>query len=306
MFFKQARFFQFTNQFSLSIDDLAEKLQEKAFKPCKQGDSLKIGWVGVFGQDTELLYASQGLVLIMLATQEKIIPGSVVKEQTEDRIAAIEVVDGPLSKKQKAAIKEDVTAMLIPKAFTKTMQTKAYIDIKNQLLVVEATTDSVTDNFTEFLRKTLGELSLALPKTSELSQAMTHWIVSNDYPEELTILDTCTLQVDSQKNKAIIKCSGYDLTSKNIVSFIKDGGRVTELSLSSNDEIDFTLTEHFTLKGIKFLDIIKNANNDMPQDTPADRLSSDFILMSEIISDLIKYLLVIFQTNSDPKPDGCI
>lgn len=301
MFFKHVRFLQFTNEFSLSMDELAAKLQEKAFKPCKPGDSLKIGWVGVFGRGTELLYASQGLVLITLATQEKIIPASVVKEKTEERIVALEITDGPLSKKRKADIKEDVHAMLLPQAFTRTVLTKAYIDMKNQLLVIEASSDSAMDNFTEFLRKTLGELPIELPKKSELSQAMTHWIISNDYPEELTMLDACTLQVDAQKNRATIKCSGYDLTSKNIVAFIKDGGRVVELLLSWNDEIDFTLTEDFTLKSIKFLDIIKNANNDMPQDTPADRLSSDFILMSESIGDLIQCLLVIFGASITDK-----
>ena len=294
MFFKSATIFQFNKDFELNEFELADKLKEHAFAPCGTHDANSAGWMGVLGKDSELYYAAQGNILLRLGMQEKILPASVVKEQFEERVAELESKGRRLRKQDKEALKEEVQAFLIPRAFAKTSTISAYIDRRHKLLVVDSTSQKQIDLFLDKLRNTIGALPVSLPKTDEPDKIMTQWVLSNDYPETLTLHDSCTLQADSGANTATIKCSGYDLLSDNIKAFISEGGRITALSPSYQDQISLTLTEDLTFKSIKFLDVIKTANDDITADTQAERLAADFLIMSESISELAEEILTVF------------
>ena len=300
MFFKNAHFFKLPHDFELDVEQLSDQLSQYAFAPCLPKMLESIGWKGAFGDGTELFYATQGNILLTLAVQDKILPASVIKEQTDERIADIEKKESRnLRKKERDAIKDDVQALLIPQAFTKTTITRGYIDTQHHLLVIDSSSSKVIDRFTEFLRKTLGSLPIEPPKTDDPALIMTQWLKSHDYPESFVLHDQCTLESEQGKNTATIKCNGHDLLSDNIKAFISEGGIVTEVSMGWKDQVDFVLTEGLTIKGIKFLDVIKTANMDINAETKEEQLVADFIIMAEALSELIDELLIIlgFEEN---------
>jgi recombination associated protein RdgC len=301
MFFKNAIFYKLPDDFELNEAEFTDALSKKAFKPLSANTANTIGWFGALGKDTELFYATQGYVLLTLAIQDKILPASVIKEHTDERISDIEAKEGrKLRKKVRDEIKEDVIATLLPRAFSKTSYTRAYIDTHHKLLVIDTASSAVADRFTEFLRKTLGSLALERFKTDDPATMMTHWLQSHDYPQDLTIHDQCTLQAEAGGNTATIKCNGHDLLTDNIKAFINEGGMVTELSIGWKDQVDCLLTEELLFKGIKFLDVIKSANEDLKADSKEEQLAADFIIMAEALSEMIHDVVLIMGGFDDP------
>ena len=127
MFFKNACTFKLKEPFEYQPDALLDKLIEKEFTPCGRHQISSSGWIGALGKNTELLYATQGYILLVLAVQQKMIPASVVNEQLEERVLELEHKRGrKVRKKERAALKEDVYAALIPQAFSKTSYTAGY------------------------------------------------------------------------------------------------------------------------------------------------------------------------------------
>ena len=95
MWFRNARVFRFTKPFDISAEELEEKLQADAFKPCGPQETSRQGWVPPLGKHGEqLVHSANGYHLIALRKEEKILPGSVVKEAVEEKAEAIEFEQG--------------------------------------------------------------------------------------------------------------------------------------------------------------------------------------------------------------------
>ncbi len=95
MWFRNARVFRFTKPFDISAEELEEKLQADAFKPCGPQETSRQGWVPPLGKHGEqLVHSANGYHLIALRKEEKILPGPVVKEAVEEKAEAIEFEQG--------------------------------------------------------------------------------------------------------------------------------------------------------------------------------------------------------------------
>ena len=141
MWFKNIRLYCLTQPFDLSSEDFELQLADHAFIPCTNYEKSRIGWVSPMGNAAPDLNASsaesmdgvEGLVgaedsaaqsselapllthtvgnYIMLCAQmqDRLLPASVVREATEEKVAEIEARQGrKVYRKEKREIQDDV------------------------------------------------------------------------------------------------------------------------------------------------------------------------------------------------------
>lgn len=198
-----------------------------------------VGWVE---PEEELVFQSGGTRLICLRKDEKIIPASVIKKETDKRI---ESLGGKLSRTEIAELKEDVAADLALRAFTKT--TLTHCIITDKMLYVEAGSPSKADEFTAYLRSTIGSLP-CVPVCTVSSAMFTSWIVEKA-PEDF-VLGSEAVLVDEEKQKATL--SKHNLQEDDVLEHINEGKLVKKIGLTYGETFSFTIDDDMCFKKIKF------------------------------------------------------
>ncbi len=296
MWFKNLQLFKFTESFKDSPEALEEKLKEKQFLPCKSVDAVSMGWVSPQQNtpDAPLVYAANGFMLVCLQKEEKLVPGSVVKQMMDERIAEIEQKQGRrVGKNEKNTLKEDIYHQLVMRAFSKITRHYAYIDTVDDYLVVNAASHAKAEEISVFLRNTLGSLKIEVPKVQTLTTLLTHWLKENQYPADFAITDHCVMS--NPKESGVIRCQRQNLFGEDIISLLEEGRFITQLGLSWSENLSFTIKDDFSIKSIKFLELIQDQAKDIFTETPADRFAADFTIMADTLREFVRALLREFS-----------
>ncbi|MDH2998026.1 recombination-associated protein RdgC [Pasteurellaceae bacterium LFhippo2] len=279
--FKNVMIYRLTSQLELTSDNLEQQLQQTKYTPCQQSDMSKFGWSMPLS-GSELLHFSQGKQFLVVSHKEdKLLPANVIKQETENRIQNIEEKEQrKLKKTEKLAIKDDVVAMLLPRAFSKHQFTALWIDLESQLVYVDAGSAKRAEDTLALMRKTLGSLPVVPISFAELpSTAMTNWIAKGHTPSWLTLLEEAELK--SFDTDSIIRCKRQDLESEEIANHLSAGKFVTKLALEWENHFSFVLNEDATLSRVKFADEVREKNDDILKEDIAQRFDADFLLMTE-------------------------
>ncbi|MDH2923937.1 recombination associated protein RdgC [Nicoletella semolina] len=281
MWFKNLIIYRLTKPFSFDSEIFSDLLEQNKFFPCKQSDMSKFGWSSPLN-NSELLYFSQGKQLLLISHKEdKLLPSSVVKKETESRIESLEQKEQrKLKKNEKQAIKEDVIAMLLPRAFSKHQLTTLWVDLENQLIYIDTASTKRAEDSLALLRKTLGSLPVVpLSFKQSPSEIMTNWIAKGHLPSWLTLLEEAELT--SFETGSIIRCKRQDLESEEISQHLAAGKFVTKLALEWERHFSFVLSEDGTMLRLKFTDEVRDKNEDILKEDKAQRFDADFLLMTE-------------------------
>ena len=140
MWFKNLRAYRLTNPFDLSPEQLGEQLEAHAFQPCAKSQALSAGWVSPLGEESsELVHAAGGRMLLKLKREEKLLPSTVVREQLEEKVAAIESDQGrKVYRKERLSLKDEIIQDCLPRAFSRSSGVSAYIDTRANWIFVDA------------------------------------------------------------------------------------------------------------------------------------------------------------------------
>ena len=251
--FKNAMIYRLTK--SLNLDDLQDKLNYAVFTPCEPSDSTHFGWTPPLKDSGLLHHTAGGNVLLVAKKETKILPAEVVNKELNERIEKLEKDHGrKLKKVEKQALKDDVIAALLPRAFSKYQHTALWIDTKNDLIYVDAASSNRAEDVLALLRKTLGRLPVVpLQFANDVGIAMSLWIANERAPEWLSVLEDAELR--NKADNGVIKCKNQDLTDVDILS-IALSSFVTKLALELEDRLSFVLNEDCSLKRLKFSDHI--------------------------------------------------
>ncbi|MDF2690382.1 MAG: recombination associated protein [Gammaproteobacteria bacterium] len=294
MWFKNLQLFQFIEDFDVATEDLNKQLESYPFQPCRSIDPVSMGWVSPIGEEAApLVHAANGFMMICLKVEEKIIPGSVVRQMLDEKILEIEDKQGrKVRKKEKETLREDIYHNLLSRAFSKTSLQYAYIDPKDGWLILNASSSSKAEEFTGFLRKTLGSLKVQLPEVQSVSTLLTDWLKTNQYPAEFAIADACVIQ--DTKESGVIRCQKQNLISDEIQSLLDGGREVVQLALSWSDQVSFVLKEDFSIKSLKFLEGVQDQAKDVFTETAQAKFDADFTIMTETLRHLLQGLMKVF------------
>lgn len=288
---KQLSFFRLSADFVIDLEKLNEALAARPFQPCNGLDWFSQGWTPPASHIDSHLYRQRGYAMVSLHREDKVLPAGVIAQHLEKKVEQIEAEEQrKMGRKEKTALKEQITDDLLPRAFTKPKRTTAYIDSQRGWLIVDTGTASKAENLVSQLREALPPFPAALSRTVIAPHsAMTDWLASGEAPNGFELDADATLQ-DGSENGAKIKVSRTDLTADEIRQHISTGKQVTELGLIWRERIRFVLTDKLQLKRIQFLDVLQEEASQAGDDL-ASLFEATFLLMAEELGELIDALV---------------
>jgi len=299
MWFKNLKIYRFSKPFKISSEALEQQLTEKSFQPCASTQPSSFGWVAPLGATTEenstqLTHSIAKTTMICVRQEERILPSSVINDSLNEKLDVIQSETGrrPVGK-YKQSIKDELILDLLPKAFTRSKRTYAYLDQEGQYLIVDAASNNKAEELVELLRQTLGSLPVVPLKTNTLpTLLMTSWLKGNDLKDDFLIKDECELR-ESDDEGAILRCKRQDLSSDEIQMHLDSGKEVTKLAINWNDTIECILQDDLAIKRLKFSDEILDQAADDGAEDPAARFDADFNLMTGELSRFIPRLIEV-------------
>ncbi|MCG6201680.1 recombination-associated protein RdgC [Psychromonas antarctica] len=296
MFFKNLQVYRFTRPLEQDADALEKNLEEFRFKSCGSQDISKLGWVFPMGKSGSMYtHSATKQILICLKKEEKMLPAGVIKDQLSERVEAIELEQGrAVKKKEKDSLKEEIVMQLLPRAFSRTSQTYAWIDPESGMFYVDASSARKAEELISLLRKSLGSLPVVpIQLKNQTDVIMTDWLVEGNIPANFKLEDEAEL-CSALEGGGIIRCKQQDLLSDEIKNHLSADKFVTKLALNWADSISFIMGEEFALKRLKFADVLQEQNEDIDKDDFAARFDADFALMTGEIKQLIPAVIELF------------
>ncbi len=290
MWFKNLQLYRFTRELELSPEQLHEKLEADAFRPCGSLEQLSHGWVSPLGRHSDqLVHAAGGRVLICAKRQEKLLPAGVVKEMVDERAAEQEAEEGrPLRRKERELIKEELLHELLPRALVRSRLGFAMLAPREGWLLVDASSASRAEELVSLLRNSLGSLPVQPPQLNmPPASVMTGW-VSDGRAESFTLGDECELKEPVEEG-GVIRARHQDLTADEIQAHLNAGKQVTKLHLDLEERVQFLLADDFSIKRIKLADLLFDDSAEMEDE--AARLDADFAIIASELLGLINQLV---------------
>lgn len=296
MWFKNLTIFRLTEAFTLTANELEQKLQALAFRPCGPHEEFSFGWTPPAGNATApLVHAANGFMMLCGKKEEKVLPTAVVNEMLQEKITEIEEREArKLAKKERTALKDELIFDLLPRAFSFSRKTYAYIDPKGGWLVVDAASAKSAEDLLSHLRKCLGSLpAVPVNTVDKPSVNMTQWLLTQSAPSGLTIEDECELR-SLEEEGGVVRCKKHDLTVPEIKNHLDSGKQAIKLAVNWADRIAFVLDEHLALKRLRFLDLVQDEVADIDAGSAIERFDADFTIMSAELAELLPQMLSWF------------
>lgn len=296
MWFKNVRAYRLTQPFDLSPEKLGQKLASRSFVPCSKSQAVAAGWVPPLGDASEeLVHAAGGRLLVKLRREEKLLPSSVVREQLDEKIAAIEADQGrKVYRKERLNLKDEIVQDCLPRAFSRSTHIHAYIDVQANWLFVDTASASRAEEMLNLLRECIGSFPLLLPQVNNAPTAvMTAWLSHRSLPDDFELGQECELRETGEEG-GVVRCRGVDLLSEEVETHLHAGKQVARLALSWDQRVSLVLSEDLCLRRLRFTEELMKENEDIPEADNAARLDADFALMTDAITGLQQRVLALF------------
>ena len=291
MWFKNLIVYRLPSDWSLSAAELEDQLSRRTLAPCGAFDMQSRGWVHS-SVAKRYVHTTNGQQLIALGVEQKLLPGSIIKQVTTERAEQLEQQQGyPVGRRQLRELRERVTEELRARALTRRRVTRAWIDPQNGWFIVDAAGGSRADEFVEVLRDTLGSLPITFLETERSPHScMGSWLMLGDAPLRFILDQDLELQALNEE-KATVRYVRHPLEGKEIQAHINSGKFVTRLGLTWADRVSFVLTDKLEVKRLKFLLMEKDAAQDgETQLPPEEQFDIDFALMAGELSQMLNEL----------------
>ncbi|MFT5179106.1 MAG: recombination associated protein RdgC [Alteromonas macleodii] len=288
MWFKNLRIYRLTDSVNYTPEELNEALAKFEFMPCGNLEPVKYGWTPPLGRDgSEYVHAANGYIMICAKRQEKVLPGSIVKEELDEKVAAISTDEARfVGRAEKQNLKEEIIFSLMPRAFVKSSYDFAYIDTKNQLIVVNTSSANRAEELLSALREALGSLK-AVPLTplKPPRDVLTDWLTGGDIPEDIEVGEECELtSLDEGRS---VKFKHQDLWIDEVGRHIGSGLQVAKLAVTWKDTIECLIDDQFCFKRIKYGNEITEQAADHDHGTEVEQFDVEFSIMTLELSAFI-------------------
>ena len=277
----------------MDFESIEKQLKECEFIPCESADVSHFGWSAPLATSENLAHQVNGKILLVAKREEKILPVEVVNRELNKRITALEEKEQrKLKKTERLSLRDDVVASLISQAFSKFKSTALFIDLKTNLIYIDAASTKLAEDVLALLRKSLGSLPvIPLNFNTAPCEVMTEWIADKE-PNWLILLEEA--EIREKNDLGVISCKNKSLLDEDIVE-LAQSGLVSKLALEWENNLKFVLRDDGTLKRLKFDDRITEQNDDISKEEIGKRFYADFILMANVLSGLLNELSVEFN-----------
>lgn len=313
MWFKNLRVYCLAQPFELSIEDFEAQLSENSFVPCSNYEKSRIGWVSPMGdaapvnEDEEtdaepmLTHVIGDYIMLCAQKQDRMLPASVVREATAEKVAEIEQRQGrKVYRKEKREIQDTMYGALLPRAFTRSTRIHAYLSKRENLLVVDSASAPKAEEFLNLLRDTLGSFPVALPD-SKIAPAsvMTRWLKQGKATDGFVVNDDCEL-VSPKDASNVVRLKGQDLEGDEIQAHLDAGKQARHLGVVWDNKVSCNIVEDLAIKRLRF-ENMREESESFDEESPAQKFDQEFALMTLQLSDFFKSLFNAFGGLEDAK-----
>lgn len=292
MWFKNLQIYRLPAPWAFTPQQLEAALAPDSFVPATSMDLLRQGWDSPRNNGA-LVHVVNQQMLILLGTEKKLLPATVINQVAKARAADIEEAQGfAPGKKAMKELKERIADELLPRAFSIRSNVWTWIDPVNGWLVIDAASPAKADEVIKLLLKAVDKLPLESLRVQRSPTAvMTEWLEADDAPYGFTV-DMDTELRASGESRATVRYVRHALEADDVRRHIAAGKQCTRLAMTWNDRISFVLTESLAIKGVKPLDVLKETESSTKNDD--ERFDADFMLMtgelSKMMADVVQAL----------------
>ncbi|AHF03417.1 exonuclease RdgC [Marichromatium purpuratum 984] len=294
--FKNARLYRLEQPVRIDGQELETQLAGRRFRPCGPLETATMGWSAPLGEDGgALVHPLEGCLLICARKQERLLPTAAVKEALEERIGEIEAGESrEVGRTERRRLREQIVDEMLPRAFTRSRRTLAYLDTKSGWMVIDAATEKQAEDVVSLLRETLGGLSARPPApTSEHpAEVLSRWLLDDTAPAYFTVGDACELR-DPSDEADVVRISGGDPTSDEALAHLRTGKRAVKLALTWDERFSFTLADDLSLRRLRMTEGLLDTLDDEIED-PAVRFETEFALFALQLRNLLARLETVF------------
>jgi len=295
MWFKNLCVYRLADGFDLSAEALHEQMEPKAFRRCGSMEMASIGWTPPLGQEGRLLtHSANGCIMLTARKEEKVLPTAVVREIVAEKVLEIEAEQmRTLRRKEKEDIRDEVMQDLLPRAFTRSKLTYAYVAPRDGLILVDAASANKAEELIGLLRETLGSLRVRPLKVQHAPAAvMTAWVEGTSKAGEFEPLDECELR-DPGEEGGVVRCRKQDLSSEEMQGHLRAGKQVVRLAVEWSQRLSCVLGDDLIIRRVRFADVLQEEAANSGEDAAA-RFDADFALMSLELAAFLPSLLTAF------------
>lgn len=280
-----------------TLDDL---LARAVFAPCGPTQPMSSGFVPPRGLPHAPLAERVGdHWLFQLRTEQRLLPGSVVREYVDELAEKVEHETGRApGRKRRQELKDEAVQTLLPQAFTRRGHVRIWVDPVQQLLMIDAGSATRADEaVTQFL-KALEPLAAApLMTAMSPSAAMSGWLLDDEAPAGFSVDRDCELKAGDDSRSAV-RYASHPLDIEEVRAHVQAGKRPTRLAMTWASRVSFVLTEQSALKRLKFLDVVMQ---DRPGGLSDDEaFDADAAIATGELSRLLPDLLLALGGIADP------
>ncbi|GJI97605.1 recombination-associated protein RdgC [Duganella sp. BJB488] len=292
MWFKNLQIYRLPAPWAFTPEQLEAALEPHSFVPASSNELLRQGWDRP-RPNGGLVHVVNKQMLILLGTEKKLLPNTVINQVAKARAAEMEEAQGfAPGKKAMKELKERVADELLPRAFSIRSNVWTWIDPVNGWLVVDAASPAKADEVIKLLLKAVDKLPLeSLRVQRSPVGVMTEWLQADDAPAGFTV-DMDTELRATGESKAAVRYVRHTLEADEVRRHIAAGKQCTRLAMTWDSKISFVLTESLAIKGIKPLDVIAEKESSTRNDE--ERFDGDFMLMTgelaKLMADVVEAL----------------
>lgn len=294
MWFRNLLVYRLNLEAPLQEEELEAALATLPAKACGSQVPSTYGFVAPWGkgEDAPLVHVSQGFMLIAARQEERILPGSVVRDAVKEKTDEIEAAEArKVYKKEKDQIKDEIIQTLMPRAFIRKSTTFAAIDSKNGFIYVDASSAKRAEELLSAMREAMGSLPVRPIAVKQSPLAIfTGWLKNHEASNGLLLLDECELR-DSAEDGGIIRIKREDLASEEVQNHLAAGKLATLISLAWEDKLSFLLDDKLTIKRLRFEDLLQSQAEQDGGDDAASQFDASFTLMMLTLRDFMPQLL---------------
>ena len=294
MWFKNLLIYRFTAPVHISAESLESALQQKVARACGSQEVTTYGFIPPIGkrEQAPLTHSSQHFVLFAACKEERLLPSTVIREALGEKIEEIETQQmRKVYRKERNQLREDIIQTLLPRAFIRRQTTRAAIDLKQGLILVDSSAPRKAEELLSLLRDVLGSLPVRPLMVRQAPIAtLTHWLKTQHASAGFTVLDECELR-DTHEDGGIVRCKRQDLSSEEIQTHLSAGKVVVRLALDWQERLSFLLDDKLTLRRLRFGDVLHEQISQESGDDALAEQDATFALMMLTFAEFLPMLI---------------
>jgi recombination associated protein RdgC len=256
--FKNLTVYRMASDWAATTAAIEAELDKARFAPCGASQEKSMGWVEPRGiAFAPLVESIGGHLMLKVMTEQKVVPGSVVKRRVDELAEQIEKQTGRKpGKKQQKELKDQAMLELLPMAFTKQSATRVWIAPAERMVVLDCASQGKADEVITMLIQAVEGLALSLVQTEmSPSVSMAHWLGTGEPPYAFLVDNECELK-STDEMKSVVRYTRHNLDTDEVKQHIVSGKMPTKLALTWRERVSFILTESMALKKVAFQDVV--------------------------------------------------